>query len=145
MPPTSRVPAACLVACVFSLAGCSDPHAGRVAVSGAVKHKGQALKDGIVLFEALDGQDTGGSAQIGDGRYSIPREGGLKPGKYLVRVTAGDGATPVNPVNPDEPPGPGGGANIVSKELIPKEWNAQSKQQVTVTQDSPNTFDFDIP
>lgn len=145
MALATRAPAACLAACLAALVGCSDQYAGRAAVSGTVRYKGQSLKEGIVLFEALDGQDTGGTAQISDGAYSIPRESGLKPGKYLVRVTAGDGKTAVNPVNPDEPPGPGGGANIVSKELIPKEWNVQSKQQATVTQDGPNTFDFDIP
>ena len=73
-----------------------------------------------------------------------PREG-LKPGKYLVRVTAGDGTTAVNPVDPDAGPGPsGGGTNIVSKDLVPKEWNTKSKHEITVTKEGPNTFDFDI-
>jgi hypothetical protein len=33
----------------------------------------------------------------------------------------------------------------MSKELIPKDWNVNSKQQVTVTADGPNEFDFKIP
>jgi hypothetical protein len=74
----------------------------------------------------------------------IPRENGLKPGKYLVRVTAGDGITPVNTLDPELGPGPTGSTNIVSKDLVPPEWNAKSKQQVTVTKEGPNTFDFDI-
>ena len=28
---------------------------------------------------------------------------------------------------------------------VPKEWNVNSKQEVTVTTDGPNRFDFDIP
>lgn len=126
------------------VAGCSDPNEGRMEVSGTVQLKGSPLKDGIVLFEALDGQDTGGSAQITAGNYHLPAESGLKPGKYLVRVTAGDGVTAVEPINPDAPPGPGGGTNIVSKDLVPKDWNVNSQQQVTVTKEGPNTFNFDI-
>ena len=127
-------------------AGCSDQHDGRVALSGTVKLKGQPIKDGaIVVFEPLDNQETGGNATVaGDGAYTIPRASGLKPGKYLVRVTAGDGKTAVNPLNPDSPPGPGG-SNIISRDLVPQDWNVNSKQQVTVTMDGPNKFDFDIP
>jgi hypothetical protein len=96
------------------------------------------------MFEPLENQDTAGNATVTGGEYSIPRSAGLKPGKYLVRVTAGDGKTAINPVDPDAPPGPGGG-NIISKDIVPKEWNVNSKQEVTVTKDGPNRFDFDIP
>jgi hypothetical protein len=128
-------------------AGCSDPYAGKYEVSGTVKLKGQPIKDGaIVMLEALENQGTGGQATTSGGAFTIPRQNGLKPGKYLVRVSAGDGKTAVNPTNPDEPPGPGGpgGTNIVSKELVPADWNVRSKQEITVTKDGPNKFDFDI-
>ncbi len=130
------------------LAGCSDSAPGRFAISGKVTLNNLPLKTGIVMFEPLDGQDTGAVAMLSEGQYAIPRENGLKVGKYRVRVTAGDGKTPVNPTNPDEPPGPGGGpaggANIISKELVPASWNTQSKQEVAVKPDGPNAFDFDI-
>jgi len=128
---------------ILAVLGCSDKYAGRQAVAGKVTLDGKPLKGGTVLFEALDGQDTGGMGAIKDGQYSIPRENGLKAGKYRVRVTAGDGKTPDVP--PDGP-GPGGGpgnTNIVSKDLVPASWNTQSKQEVTV-KDGENTFDFDI-
>jgi hypothetical protein len=116
-----------------------------VAISGAVKLKGAPIPDGaIVIFEPLENQDTAGNATVASGEYSIPRTGGLKPGKYLVRITAGDGKTAVNPVDPDAPPGPGGD-NIISKDIVPKDWNVNSNQQVTVSKDGPNRFDFDIP
>lgn len=128
------------------LAGCSDSRGGRQEVSGTVTIKGQPIKDGgLVMFEPLDGQDTGGNATIKNGAYRIPPQNGLKPGKYLVRVSAGDSKTAVNPTNPGEPPGPGGGTNIISKDLVPADWNTNSKQQRTVTADGPNKFDFDIP
>ena len=80
----------------------------------------------------------------GGGAYAIPRAAGLKPGRYLVRVTAGDGKTAVNPMDPNSPPGPGG-TNIISRDLVPPDWNVTSKHEVTVTKDGPNKFDFDIP
>ena len=128
------------------LVGCSGSEDGRLEVSGKVKLKGEPIKDGtIVMFEPLDSQDTGGNATVAAGEYSIPRSNGLKPGRYLVRITAGDGKTAVNPLDPDTPPGPGGGTNIVSKDLVPADWNVNSKQEVKVTRDGPNKFDFDIP
>jgi len=133
---------------VVLIAGCSDSLGGRVEITGTVKLKGEPIKDGaIVMFEPLDKQDTAGNATVTGGTFSIPRASGLKPGRYLVRITAGDGKTPVNPVDPDSPHGPGGGkgsTNIISKELVPPDWNVNSKQERTVTKDSPNKFDFDI-
>lgn len=125
--------------------GCSGSHDGRVAVSGTVKLRNQPIKDGaIVLFEPLENQGTAGNATVTAGAFSIPPASGLKPGKYLVRITAGDGKTAVNPVDPDAPPGPGG-TNIISKDLVPRDWNVASKQEITVTKDGPNKFDFAIP
>jgi hypothetical protein len=128
------------------VAGCSDPYAGRFEVSGSAKLKGKPIPDGAtVTFIPQDDQGTEGQAVFTGGKYLIPRPNGLKAGKYLVRLSAGDGKTATNPVNPDEPPGPGGGTNIISKELVPPDWGTRSKQTVTVTAAGPNTFDFDVP
>ena len=134
-----------ILTAAFLICGCSDSHDGRMEVSGKVKLRGQPIKDGaIVMFEPLDNQDTGGNVTVAGGSYTLPRPVGLKPGKYLVRVTAGDGTTAVNPVDPESPPGPTG-TNIISRDLVPPAWNVQSNQQITVTKDGPNKFDFDIP
>ena len=130
---------------VLALAGCGDKYGGRVEVDGNVKLKGQPLNEGIVIFEPTGGTDTGATAPIKDGAYKIARENGLKPGKYLIRVTSGDIKTPVNALNPDEPPGPGGGNNVMAKERVPADWNTRSKQEREVTSQSPNKIDFDIP
>jgi hypothetical protein len=143
----TRIRGGVLAAC-FLAAGCSDPLDGRLEISGTVTFKNQPIKDGaIVMFEPLENQDTAGNATVTGGAFTIPRSAGLKPGKYLVRITLGDGVTAVNPVNPDEGPGPGGmgGTNIISKELVPPDWNVNSNQQVTVSKDGPNKFDFKIP
>jgi len=125
--------------------GCSDPD-GRVQVNGIVKLHGMPISDGaIVILEPLENQGTSASVPVTGGAYIIHKQSGLKPGRYLVRVTAGDGKTAINPVDPDHPPGPTGGSNIISKDLVPADWNVNSKQEVIVTKDGPNKFDFDIP
>ncbi|HLW68380.1 MAG TPA: carboxypeptidase-like regulatory domain-containing protein [Gemmataceae bacterium] len=135
-----------ILAITVVAAGCSKPQgSGRLAVSGTVRINGQPIKDGaIVLFEPLESQDTGGNATVYNGAFTIPQQSGLKPGRYLVRVTAGDGQTAVNPVDPNSPPGPTANTNIISKDLVPASWNEDSKQEVNVTRDGPNKFDFDI-
>ncbi|MSR55367.1 MAG: carboxypeptidase regulatory-like domain-containing protein [Gemmataceae bacterium] len=127
------------------VAGCSSSHDGRLEISGTVKLRGEAIKDGaIVMLEPLEEQGTAANATVTGGAFSIPKSSGLKPGKYLVRITAGDGKTAVNPVDENSPPGPGG-SNIISKELVPADWNVNSKQEVTVAKDGSNKFDFSIP
>ncbi|MBN9120304.1 MAG: carboxypeptidase regulatory-like domain-containing protein [Planctomycetes bacterium] len=125
------------------IAGCSADE--RTEVTGTVTLKGTPLKNGTISFEPLDGQKTRATAVIAGGAFGVPRESGLVPGKYLVRVSAGDGKTAVNPVNPDNPPGPGGGTNIISKELVPADWNVNSKQERTVSKEGPNRFEIVIP
>src|SRR5947209_18256106 len=75
-----------------ALAGCGDSADGRREVSGTVKLKGQPIKDGaIVMFEPLENQGTATNVAVTGGAFTVPRASGLKPGRYLVRITAGDG------------------------------------------------------
>src|SRR6187402_2814141 len=100
---------ACILFVAVIAAGCSNSHDGRMEIAGTVKLKGNAIKDGaIVLLEPLENQGTAGNATVSGGTFKIPKAAGLKPGRYLVRITAGDGRTAVNPVDPNSPPGPGG-------------------------------------
>jgi hypothetical protein len=131
-----------LLAAPLVLAGCSDQYAGRMAVSGNVTLEGQPLDGGSISFEPIDqGLDTRAGGEVKNGRFSIPRESGLKPGKYLVRLTAGDGKTPTN----EEAGAPGGSTNIISVDRIPEDWNVNSKHEVEVKADGSNTFEFPIP
>jgi hypothetical protein len=126
-----------------ALAGCSDPYAGRQEITGAVTLAGQPLKAGTITFFPLDGQGTQSGSGIADGTYKVPRQTGLKPGKYRIEITAGDGKTSVT--NPEEAGGPGGSRNIVSVDMVPEDWNTKSKREITVTSAGPNKFDFEIP
>jgi hypothetical protein len=120
--------------------GCEN-YGGRQAVSGQITLEAQPLKQGIIMFTPLDGQGTPSGAPITDGNYSVPRQNGLKPGKYLVKITAGDGKTP----NTEEEIAGPGSTNIVSVDLVPEDWNTKSKQEIEVKSSGPNKFDFAIP
>jgi hypothetical protein len=136
-----------VVAALSSLAaaGCADSFGGRKEITGTVTLVGQPLDQGIIQFLPVDRatQDCQAGAEIVAGHFSIPAKNGLKPGKYLVQITSGDGKTVAN--DPEAVPGPGGSANIVSWDRIPPEWNVDSEKQVTVTETGQNQFDFDIP
>ncbi|MFO0943179.1 MAG: hypothetical protein U0930_20780 [Pirellulales bacterium] len=125
----------CLTA--LALAGCS-PKSNRIAVNGTVSLKGKPLDEGIIEFVSAELKS---GASIINGKYEIPQDQGLAPGEYKVLITAGDGRTPAD--SPDGIPGPTG-ANIVSKDRIPAEYNINSKQIVSVSNTS-FTFNYDIP
>lgn len=121
--------------------GCADEYAGQFEVSGNVTLKGLPLKEGTIVFAPLEGQNMSGGPIV-DGHFRVERKNGLKPGKYLIRITAGDGKTIANE---EEAGAPGGSTNIVSVDRIPPEWNVRSEKEVTVTAKGGNTFNFDIP
>ena len=124
---------------LVSVTGCGEGTGGRLKVSGVITLKGEALDDGTIEFSS---SSVKSGAPIIKGKYTMPADQGLTPGKYKVMITAGDGRTPAN--SPDGMPGPTG-ANIISKDRIPPEYNTNSTQEVTVTDKGPNNFDFKIP
>jgi hypothetical protein len=138
----SFIPCVMVFLAAVPLAGCSDPYAGRQEITGAVTLAGQPLKAGTITFFPLEGQGTQSGSGIDNGTYKVPRQNGLKPGKYRIEITAGDGKTPANN---EEAGGPGGSTNIVSVDLVPEDWNTKSKREVTVKPDGSNKIDFDIP
>jgi hypothetical protein len=139
----SRVATLALILAVFA-AGCTDQYAGRLPVSGTVTLEGQPLKEGSIQLLPLENQDTQTGSAIVDGKFTIEKRDGLKPGKYMVRITSGDGVTPANS-NEEEAAGPGGSTNIVSVDRIPADWSDQSKQQIEIKAAGDNVFKFEIP
>jgi hypothetical protein len=128
---------------VVVFAGCSDPYAGRMEVGGTVKLENEPLKDGQIKFVLMEKQEGGTSesgAPIQNGEFKIERKKGLKPGKYRVEITSGDGKTPTEA----EAAGPGN-TNIVSVDRVPEDWNTKSKQTAEVTSSGSNKFNFEIP
>lgn len=134
---------AALAAAVFvsSLSGCSNDPLGRQAISGTVKVDGQPLAAGDISFTPAEGQPTSGGSPIRDGKYSVPRDMGLVPGKYRVEIHApvpGTGGQPDENALPGDIPAP-------PKELIPADWNSASTQSIEVKKQGSGAFDFDVP
>jgi hypothetical protein len=129
-----------LMALVVFSGGCSNDPLGRQAVSGAVKIDGAPLPRGNIGFQPMDGQPTSGGAAVSDGKYSVPRDGGLVAGKYRVVINApvpGSGGKVDETTLPGDPPAP-------PKELIPPDWNVNSQQTIEVKKEGPFVFDFDV-
>jgi hypothetical protein len=120
--------------------GCNDA-IKRQEITGEVKFQGQPIAEGIINFAPMDGQATGDGAQIINGKYRIPLDKGLSPGKYRISIYAGNGTSGQGDASPDAPNrGP-----IAAKERIPPEYNENSTLIRDVTKSGPNNFDFDIP
>jgi hypothetical protein len=120
------------------LTGCGGDPLGRQALSGTVTVDGVPLKQGNLSLQPTEQQPTSSGAMIVEGKYTIAREQGLVPGKYLVSINA--------PV-----PGTGGEADEMpgmppkpAKELIPAKWNIESEQFIEVKKEGPFVFDFEV-
>ncbi len=124
----------------LALPACSTDPLGRHAISGTVKVNGEPLATGNISFYPVEGQATSGGDRVTDGKFSVPKEMGLVPGKYRVQVNApvpGTGGVPDETALPGDPPAP-------PRELIPPEWNTSSTQTIDVRKQGPFDFDFDI-
>jgi len=113
--------------------GSSDP---RLAVSGTVKFKGQLLDQGRIEFHPPDGKGTQSGDVIQNGRYAIPREKGLLPATYEVRIFSYDEKGPKIEAIPGEP-------GLGFKERIGKKYNTESSLKAEVKPGN-TTFDFSV-
>lgn len=66
----------------------ASPGFTRHAVSGRITWRGQPLESGIISFRPLGGQPFEAGTLVQQGVYAIPRDKGLAPGSYRVRVHA---------------------------------------------------------
>ena len=133
---------AALVACwAISAIGCGNTD-GKYPVSGEVTLAGQPLPSGAIIFESSDGSNRGGTT-ITDGKYSLPADQGLMPGTYVVRVSA---VQPSSGGASAGPPGPEAVAiERANKDVVPDEFNSNSKLTHEVGPDKPTEFDIAIP
>ena len=118
--------------------GCGSGPSGRYAVSGTVSFKGQPLEYGTIEFVPATKEITSfQGAPITDGKFSIPADKGLMPGKYMVRVSSAEKTAQPSESIPGVAPPP-------AKDRIPPEYNENTKLTAEVTEKGPNTFDFKI-
>lgn len=133
----SSIKTVVIIALCF-LSGCSAENK-RHPIQGEITFKGQPVTEGSIQFHPLvptEGFLEG--AMIQAGRYKIPMEKGLSPGKYQVLVSAPD----YKGKKPDPTAAPG--AVYQSKELFPDIYNTKSTLAVEVTTQGPNNFDFHL-
>jgi len=106
---------------LMCLAGCGgDRFTNRVEVSGQVKHAGQPLAAGTIVFTPKSGSTgPGAEAQIVNGQYKIEKTSGPTPGPYRVLIATQHAAGNLMPkaspkgkgktkakINPPSGPGP---------------------------------------
>jgi hypothetical protein len=123
------------------LCGCGDNALGRYAIAGSVKVDGAWLENGNISFQPTDNQPTSSGAVVAQGKFSIPRAGGLTAGKYRVVVNAAVPGTAGKAILPDAQPGD---PPPPAKELIPPDWNVSSQHIIEVKREGPFVFPFEI-
>lgn len=120
------------------LAGCGGGNKRR-PVSGTITFKGAPLESGHITFVSTT-EPIGpvGGAVIRDGKFEIPADMGIEPGKYRVLISSPKG------VGERTPEQIAAGASTPAKEQIPAEYNTESKLIVEITSNGPNSFTWTI-
>jgi hypothetical protein len=115
-------------------AGCGGP--AKRAVSGDVTLEGKPLDEAVIMFVPLDIQAGKTGAAIKQGRYEVPREVGLLPGRYRVEIA-------------DDPPIDHAHMNPTSKQSaarrrLPVQYSIASPLAIDVGPTGPAKFDFPL-
>ncbi|MFM7540599.1 MAG: hypothetical protein ACKO9Z_13165 [Planctomycetota bacterium] len=122
---------------VLLAAGCGGD--GRSRVSGLVNLKGQPLKAGVISFIEVGAIAPSGGSAIQDGKYEVPAEAGLKPGKYAVAISA-----PENKSRAAAEEAMPGMSGPPPKETLPAKYNSKTELRAEVKAGAKNEFDFDL-
>ena len=145
-----HVKAFALCAGLLVVAGCAET-TGRQPLAGTVSFQGQPLDMASIDFTRVDPTEPAlhCGAMVRGGRFDIPRESGVPPGRYRVVISAGGpppAATPaaVAPGGESRTPPIRGANPFQASERIPARYNEASALFVDVTADKPNHFTFDL-
>lgn len=129
-----------LAAVLVLAAGCGDG-LNRQGVSGTVSYKGKPIVKGTVTFApAESGGVTQVTTEIEDGRFSVPKDKGVVPGKYVLRFEAIEKLVYGAAVPGEAPPPP----KDLGQQKLPAKYGANSKYQVDVTAGHENVFDVKL-
>lgn len=119
---------------------------GRENVSGKITFNGQTIDPkwtAAISFIPGDGRDAtdGGGGQITQSKYLLTGTGGIKPGKYKVKLFVQQ----YYDVKTGEPSTANtGDFDSVYVSMIPKEFNDDSTMELEVVQGKKNVFNYDI-
>jgi hypothetical protein len=128
----------CLIAaCVVpAVCGCGAKST-RLGVEGRVTFDGTPIPEGKISFIPLAGTSSPtAGATIRDGEFAVPREKGLRPGKFRVEIRAvrASGKTIRDDLS---------GEMIAKREsYIPKRFNDASDLVAEIKPDEPNRLEF---
>lgn len=125
------------LSCILSACGNDNP-LGRQAIQGTVSLNGSPLDHGVIQFnpEGTEVKVSSG-AVVDNGRFSIPQDKGLPPGKYKVMIFS-----PEN--QPEAIVDAPGDSGTPPKDKIPAEYNVHSNLFVTVEPGGDNNFPIEI-
>ncbi|WP_406699057.1 hypothetical protein V5E97_09275 [Singulisphaera sp. Ch08] len=121
--------------------GCGGAADGppREPVYGAVTFDGKPLEKGLITFTPANGGELVVSGLILDGQFSLTREEGPGLGPHRVDIWSKQATGRILP-NPDDP----GNPVPEQKEVIPPQFNINSRLAADVAQGGDNKFDYDL-
>lgn len=120
--------------------GCVDTTSpSRVSVGGKVTMNGSALSDGLISLIPADANAESVIARIDKGRYEIEKNVGPTPGVYTVIIHSQQ-LTGRKRKDPDSP------SQFIDevKEIVPPQFNSDSKLTVKIGPDRSQTHDLSL-
>lgn len=113
-----------------------------VVVEGDVTWKGEPVQEGSIVMEPVDGRGPTVGGVIRDGKYRLAGESGVQPGEKIVRITGIRKTGKKIEAGPPQPPG-----TLVDEieELIPREYNSESKLRCKIPPEKLYRQDFALP
>ncbi|WP_254512140.1 hypothetical protein [Anatilimnocola floriformis] len=108
-------------------AGCSSNV--RQAVTGNVTLAGEPVNGGSILFLPLAEGGSKGAEDIVEGKYAVPSQRGLLPGKYRVEIRWS------KPTGKQVPSGDPGMMMDERTEVVPAKFNSASTLTAEITSD----------
>ena len=90
---------------VASLGMCLGCGGNLATVQGNVTFDGQPVEQGSIVFEPADGVGQVAGGTIQNGKYLLASEGGVVPGKMIVRISAVKATGRKVKAGPPAPPG----------------------------------------
>jgi hypothetical protein len=121
---------------IFALLFCGCAGNDFEAIKGAVTFQGSPLEQGTIQFYTLkdDEQIPTAGAMIRNGAYAVPRDSGLRPGVYLVKISSTERID--DPQDNMKPP--------TTRERIPAQYNTETKLTVEIGPTGRKQNDFHL-
>jgi hypothetical protein len=115
-------------------AGCGGPV--KRAISGSVTLEGKPLDEAVIMFVPLAIQAGKTGAAIQQGRYEVPQDIGLLPGRYRVEI-ADD--PPIDHAAMGQPPKP-----LPTRRRLPVRYSTASPLSIEIAPTGSTEFDFPL-